>query len=116
MRKDHLTGCVAALSLGLAGAVAAQAPELDIVEVRSIPVSFNMQAAHTPDGAYTLFHRIRQAADQMCRTSSYPVGHDRWVQHACEADAVNQAVQDLSIPALDDMLGLPADAEQLNER
>lgn len=100
MRKS-ISLIAAAASLALAGVASAAPGDTDSVQVRSMTVSFETDQAHTPAGARQLFHRIRQAADEVCRIARNPVGYEIWVQHSCEARAVKAAVQAAGIPALE---------------
>lgn len=108
MKKDTRVASLAAASLAVAGVtslalagVASAAPAgTDSVQVASTNVTFSTELANTPQGAKQLFFRIRLAAEEVCRTASYPVGHEIWTQHACETAAVANAVRSAGIPAL----------------
>ena len=97
---------IASLILGLAAggtAVAQQgttmAPE---VETRTLSVEFDADEIRTERDAERLFFRFRQAAEEVCRISSFPRGYEIWQEHDCEADAVARAVEDADVPALDE--------------
>lgn len=100
MKKSASLAAIAVASLALTGVASAAPGDTDSVQVRSMTVSFATDHAHTPEGARQLFHRIRQAADEVCRIARNPVGYELWVQHSCEAQAVKAAVQSAGIPAL----------------
>ena len=104
MNKSIHLGWIAAVSLGMAGAASAES-ETATVSVRSTQINFVVDEAQTAKGANKLFHNIRQAAASVCTTSSNPVGHDLWLQHACEAEAVGKATRALNIAALNEVYG-----------
>jgi len=100
MTKTTRLAAFAAASLAFTGIAAAAPDNTDSVQVASPKVAFNAEAECTPQGARQLFFRIRQAAEEVCRTASYPVGYELWNQHACETAAVSGAVRAAGIPAL----------------
>lgn len=92
-----------ALALGSFGIVGAAAPldDSDWLEVRSVGLPYDRDEIRDGRSAEVLFFRIRQTAEEVCRISSNPRGHEIWNEHDCEVDAVNQAVREARIPALD---------------
>ena len=102
MNKFSRIALVAAATLGFTAAASASADQSS-VDVQSVPVSFSIEEASSAQGARTLFNRIRKAADEVCRISPHPRGHELWVQHECEARAVEQAVRQTNLPALNEI-------------
>lgn len=92
-----------ALVVGSFGIVGATAPldDSDMLEVRSVLVPYDRSEIRDGRSAEELFFRIRLTAEEVCRISSRPRGHEIWHEHDCEADAVDQAVREARIPALD---------------
>ncbi len=91
---------IAVATLGFATAASASPNGTSSVQVSSVTVSYDVADVATSQGARELFDRIRQAADKVCRTASFPVGAERWEQHACEAQAVSEAVRQANIQPL----------------
>lgn len=90
-------------TLGVAGgASAAEGDELDSVEVRTISVPYEASQIRDEQSAETLFFRIRRAAEEVCRIASHPRGYEIWYEHACEAEAVADAIGDVNEPQLDE--------------
>jgi UrcA family protein len=96
-----------ALALLVAGsfavtAAAAPVEDPDSVQIHSESVRYDAATIHDEDTARKLFFRIRRAADEVCNIASNPRGYEIWHEHACEAEAVAEAVRDAGVPALDD--------------
>ena len=81
---------------------AAGAGYLDSVEVRTVTVPYEASEIRNEDTAEDLFFRIRRAAAEACRISSFPRGYEIWYEHDCEAEAVAEAVNDADVPVLED--------------
>jgi UrcA family protein len=93
-----------ALMIAAAAAVASAAvPDEgpDSVAVDSTTVRFDAAEVVDSKSAGRLFYRIRRAAEEVCRIASFPRGYEMWEEHACEVDAVAEAVRDVDLPALD---------------
>lgn len=116
MTKFTRLAALAAASLLATGAASATPADTDSVQVASATVAFNAEAANTPQGARQLFFRIRQAAEEVCRIASHPVGYELWTQHACENAAVSRAVRASGIPALNERYFGRADSELVAAR
>lgn len=97
---------ITSLILGLAASGAAMAQQGSAmdpeVETRSLSVEFDADEIRTPRDAERLYFRFRQAAEEVCRISSFPRGYEIWQEHDCEAAAVARAVEDAEVPALDE--------------
>lgn len=112
MNKHIRSSLLAAAALGglsgLAAAAAVPAQEAgstqdpDSVQVRSEIVRYDAARMDEPREAERLFFRIRKAAADVCSIASYPVGYERWVEHECEAEAVEDAVRATDIPELNE--------------
>lgn len=74
----------------------------DYVQVRSEVVDYEAAEIRDAKSAERLFFRIRQAAEEVCRLSTHPVGYELWEERACEAEAVSEAVDATDLPALED--------------
>jgi UrcA family protein len=70
------------------------------IEVRSLSVPYDT-GMQDDQSAKKLFFRIRQAAAEVCSIAANPVGYELWEEHACEKEAVAEAIQLADIPALD---------------
>lgn len=101
MNKHYGLTLLIAATCGMAGAAAAQEGP-DSLEMRSAAVSYDAAKTHDAKSAEKLFFGIRQAAEEVCRISSYPRGYEIWQEHACETEAVAQAVREAGVPALDE--------------
>jgi UrcA family protein len=100
MKKHSALLLLIASSLGVtAGSAAVIGP--DTVAIQSETVRYDATEIRDARSARDLFFRIRQAAEEVCRISSFPRGHEIWYEHDCEAAAVEQAVRDADLPALD---------------
>lgn len=106
----HLSSVLlAAASIGICGAATAAPVDTDgmdgtdRVQVRTEVVEYDADEIRDTRSAQRLFFRIRRAAEEVCRLSSHPVGYELWDEHACEVDAVAEAVQDAGLPALDQL-------------
>lgn len=89
-----------AASAGVASAaIPGEGP--DSLAVQSMTVRFDAAEIVDRKSAGKLFFRIRQAAEEVCRIASFPRGYEMWDEHACEVDAVAEAVRDADLPALD---------------
>lgn len=86
------------------GATALAAPVVDeeTLQIQSETVRYDPAEIRDSRSAEDLFFRIRQAADEVCRISSFPRGYEIWYQLDCETEAVRQAVDDVDLPALDE--------------
>lgn len=111
MNKHFRNSLLAAAALGLSGIAAAAAGSAqepdgvldpDSVQVRSEIVRYDAAGIDDPRDAERLFFRIRKAAADVCSIASHPVGYERWVEHECEAEAVEDAVRATDIPELND--------------
>jgi UrcA family protein len=89
-----------AASAAFSGAAVASSANSFDVQVKSRIVTIETSDAKSPAGVRKAFNLIRQAAEETCRTSAYPVGHEIWVQLSCESQAVAKAIQSANIPAL----------------
>jgi UrcA family protein len=74
----------------------------DFVQVRSEVVDYEATEVRDAKSAERLFFRIRQAAEEVCRVSSHPVGYELREERSCEAEAVSEAVDATDLPALED--------------
>lgn len=101
--KTHIgIALLLAGALGVAGgASAAETIEPENLQVRSITVPYDASQIRDPRSAEVLFFRIRQAAAEVCNIASHPRGYELWYEHACESEAVADAVDDANEPALD---------------
>src|SRR5688572_9829371 len=81
---------------------AAGAAYMDSVQVRTVAVPYEAAQIRDENSAEDLFFRIRRAAAEVCRISSFPRGYELWYEHDCEAEAVAEAVRDTDVPALED--------------
>lgn len=81
---------------------AAGAAYMDSIEVRTETVPYEASEIRDEDAAEDLFFRIRRAAAEVCRISSFPRGYELWYEHDCEAEAVAEAVSDADVPVLED--------------
>lgn len=86
----------------LAAAADAPVQNPDSVQVRSETVTYDAAQVDDPRSAERLFFRIRHAAAEVCRIASHPVGYERWVEHDCEAEAVEDAVRATDLPELNE--------------
>lgn len=104
--KRHFTMALiasgAAMGVAAGAAVAAEIPDPDSVQIRSVTVPYDAADIRDQRGAEKLFFRIRQAAEEACDIASHEVGYERWEEHACETAAVSGAVQDVGEPVLTD--------------
>jgi UrcA family protein len=91
---------IAATTAGTASA-AVQGEGPNTLAVQSMTVRYDATQISDRKSAGKLFFRIRQAAEEVCRVAASPRGYEMWDEHACEVDAVEQAVQDANLPALD---------------
>ncbi len=103
---------VAAAAVGMTGIdPAAPVEGPDMLQIQSETVRYDAMDINNRKSARQLFFRIRQAAEEVCRTSSFPRGYEIWSEHDCATAAVEQAVGDAGMPALteyyDDMLARP---------
>lgn len=91
---------IAAASTGVAAAaVPGEGP--DTLGIQTLTVRYDAARIDDRKSAEKLFFRIRQAAEEVCRTASFPRGYEMWDEHACELETVAQAVRDAALPALD---------------
>ncbi|MEO8315379.1 MAG: UrcA family protein [Pseudomonadota bacterium] len=95
-----ITLLIAAAATGVAGA-AVPGEEPDTLAVQTMTVRYNATEISDRTSAEKLFFRIRQAAQEVCRLASYPRGYEMWDEHACETNAVAEAVRDAALPSLD---------------
>lgn len=98
--NKHLALAAAIASFGIVGATA-PVDDSDSLEVRSVSVPYDRSEIRDEKSAQSLFFRIRQTAEEVCRISPHPRGYEIWHEHDCEAEAVDQAVRDADIPVLD---------------
>lgn len=102
MNRHSMLALLAA-SLGVAGTAAAQnATAPDELQIQSEVVRYDATEINDRGAAKDLFSRIRRAAQEVCGVSNFPRGYEIWTEHNCEVDAVSQAVDEASLPALDD--------------
>jgi UrcA family protein len=90
---------VAAASFGSA-AMSAPVGDPDSLAIKSMTVRYDAAAITDHKAAEKLFFRIRLAAEEVCRVASYPLGYELWDEHACAANAVDEAVREADLPAL----------------
>ena len=109
MKRNLAMTLLASAALGATGLVAAQdrqtndnpqTPQGESVQIQSVTVPYDTAEIQDERGAEKLFFRIRRAAAEACDVASHEVGYERWEEHACEASAVSNAVQDVAEPAL----------------
>src|SRR5262245_60438857 len=100
MKKHSSLLLLMASSLGLTAAGAAVV-DPETIQIQTEAVRYDPAEIRDSRSAEDLFFRIRQAAAEVCRISSFPRGYEIWYEHDCEADAVRQAVSDVDLPALD---------------
>lgn len=102
--KPHIgLSLLLAASLGVAGvASAATSGPPQNLQIRSISVPYDPARVINQDTAETLFFQIRHAAAEVCRIASFPRGYELWYEHACETEAVAEAIDEVNIPALDE--------------
>jgi UrcA family protein len=100
MKRHFVLALVAATSFGSA-AMAAPVDDPDTLAIKSATVRYDAAAVTDDKSAEKLFFRIRRAAAEVCQLASYPRGYEIWDEHACEVDAVADAVRDADLPALD---------------
>lgn len=100
MKRHSVLALLVAAPLGLA-ATAAPVEGPDSLAVKSMTVRYDAAQISNRKSAETLFFRIRQAAEEVCRIASFPRGYEMWDEHACEVDAVAEAVRHADLPALD---------------
>jgi UrcA family protein len=103
MSKHSRTALLAAAALAVPafGAAATGATvEPDSVQVRSELVTYDAEHIDDPRTAERLFFRIRKAAAEVCNIASHPVGYELWQEHACETEAVEEAVRETGLPEL----------------
>lgn len=109
MKRNLAMTLLASAALGATGLVAAQdlrssdnLPRLqgESVQIQSVTVPYDTAEIQDERGAERLFFRIRRAAAEACNMAPHEVGYERWEEHACEASAVSNAVQDVGEPAL----------------
>lgn len=81
-------------------AVTMNAP--DSLQIQSATVHYDAAAIQDRRSAKKLFFEIRMAAEEVCRLSSAPRGHEIWAERDCEAAAVAEAVNAADIAALDE--------------
>lgn len=94
---------LAAAALGATTlAVAQDHAQPDRVDVRSVSVPYDAAQLGNEAATERLFFRIRLAAEQACDLSSNAVGQERWDEHACETEAVSNAIQTAGEPRLRD--------------
>jgi UrcA family protein len=74
----------------------------DMLEMDSETVRYDAMQIRDEKSAERLFFRIRQAADEVCRISPTPRGYEIWFEHDCAAAAVERAVENADVPALDE--------------
>lgn len=103
--KHLTTALLAAASVGACGVAAAAALDTDraSVQVRSETVEYDANEIRDARSAERLFFRIRQAAEDVCRLSSHPVGYELWDERACEREAVAEAVDDTDLPMVEQL-------------
>ncbi len=99
--NKHLALAFAIGSFGIVGA-AAPLDNPDMLEVRTVGVPYDRSEIRDERSAGDLFFRIRQTAEEVCRISAHPRGYEIWHEHDCEAEAVDQAVREARIPALEE--------------
>ena len=100
MKLNTAMALAIAAAAGTAGAaIPDEGP--DRLAVETATVRYDAAEVVDRNSAGKLFFRIRQAAEEVCRLASYPRGYEMWDEHACEMEAVAQAVQDADLPALD---------------
>ncbi len=111
MKRHSTLALLATTALGtLAGAATAATGNTDPDElaVRSEVVHYDAAQVTDDSSARQLFFRIRKAAEDVCSISSHPRGYEIWYEHSCDADAVEQAIREANVPALDHYYaGLP---------
>ncbi|MEJ0099467.1 MAG: UrcA family protein [Pseudomonadota bacterium] len=103
--KPHSTlALLATTALGIAGAATAaprDSSDPDVLSIRSEAVHYDATQVTDDKSAKELFFRIRKAAEDVCSISSHPAGYEIWFEHNCSENAVEQAVRDANLPALD---------------
>ena len=100
--KPHIgLALLLAGTLGVTGTAAAQDNPPQTVEIRTLSLPYEAAELRDEQAAETLFFRIRQAAEEVCRIAHHPRGYEIWHEHACEAEAVAEAIGDVNEPALD---------------
>jgi UrcA family protein len=105
MSKHSRTALLAAAALAvpaLGVAAAGAAVDPDSVQVRSEVVTYDAARIDDARSAERLFFRIRKAAAEVCSIASHPVGYELWEEHACEAEAVEEAVRETGLPELNE--------------
>jgi UrcA family protein len=95
------TGLVLLIAAAAGTASAAEGEGPDGVAVESMTVRYDAAEIVDRRSAGKLFFRIRQAAEEVCRIASFPRGYEMWDEHSCQVDAVDEAVRDADLPALD---------------
>jgi UrcA family protein len=102
--KRHFTMALiasgAAIGAAAGAAMAAEIRDPDSVQIRTVTVPYDAAEVRNEEGAEKLFFRIRQAAEEACDIAPFAVGYERWDEHACETEAVSEAVQDVGEPEL----------------
>ena len=73
----------------------------ETVETHTRTVKYSRSSVQTEEGAKALYSKVRAAARFVCGDGAFPLGHDRWAVQSCTAAAVEKAVQQASLPALD---------------
>jgi UrcA family protein len=101
MKTHSVLALVAAASFGSAALAAPVVEDPDSLAIKSMTVRYDAAAITDSKSAEKLFFRIRLAAEEVCRLASYPRGYEMWDEHACEVDAVAEAVREADLPALD---------------
>ncbi len=103
MKRYNTLALLTATALGIAAsATAAPRNNPDVLAVRSEAVHYDASEINDGRAAQHLFSRIRKAADDVCWVSSYPRGYEIWLERDCAVSAVQEAVRDANLPALDD--------------
>lgn len=102
--KRHFTmaliASAAAVGVASGAAVTEDLLHPDSVQIRTVTVPYDAAEVRDQQGAEKLFFRIRQAAEEACDIAPNEVGYERWEEHACESDAVSDAVRDVGEPEL----------------